>query len=189
MRQQAQLVHHIPGRVRIRLPHAKGNRALLQQIKESISPRPGVRRVDVNPTTGSILIHYDPALLDNFNRQLAEHAEREELFALNVETQKDETGTARSVHDFLKLLSDIVKDATADTIDLKEIFPFAVGGYAFFFVDRSIGAPLWLSLMFFAFSAYMDLHETEPSPNVGESLEDLRAEIAALRSDIRALSR
>ena len=189
MSNRAQIVHHIPGRIRIRLPHARGNHALLEQIKQKLSPRPGVRGVAVNPATGSIVIRYDPELHPDYRADLATHAAREKLFALEIDSQDEESGTARSLNSFFGELSDGVKQATSDMIDLKEIFPFAVGTYAFFFVDRTIGAPLWMTLMIFSFSSYMDLHEEEPGEDVAESLDALRAEIAALRKEIRALSR
>jgi hypothetical protein len=182
MKHQAQIVHHVPGRIRLRLPRAKGKSALLEQIKEALSPRPGVRSVAVNPTTGSVIINYDAPLFD-FNKQLAEH---KELFTLNGEMQPEDSSAARLVERSLKQLSDAVKEASGDAIDLKEIFPFAVATFALFFVDKTLGAPLWLSLLIFSFSSYMDLHE--PEDNINESLGELRAEVSGLRADLHALS-
>lgn len=190
MKNQAHIAHHVPGRIRIRLPHAQGNRVLLKQIGESIAPRPGVHRVRVNPTAGSIVIHYDPGLLDNFRQSLAEHVKDEELFMLDTCPQKGESGVARSIDRGLKEISDTVKHSTGEAIDLKELFPFAVAAAALFFVDKTLGAPLWVSLLIFSFSSYMDLHEPEqPDGQVVDSIKSLREEIAALRGEIRELSR
>jgi hypothetical protein len=184
---RAYVIHHIPGRMRLKLPHAKGNPAWLQRIKESISPQPGIKHVEINPTTGSVLIQYDPEGPDNFNKRLAQYAEHEKLFALEVTSQEpeDESSTARAIADLFNRLNQVTKRKTNDAIDLRDLFPLGTAIYAFFWVDRSIGAPLWLSMLFFSWSAYMDLHETEPSQKVAETLEALRAEIAALRADIR----
>lgn len=81
-----------------------------------------------------------------------------------------------------------VKRGTQGMIDLKELFPFGLGIYSFFFIDWTIGAPLWLSVMFFSWDAFFDLHDPEPSQYVVGSVEALRAEIAALRGEVRALS-
>lgn len=191
MKYQARIIHHIPGRIRIQVPHAKGNHLLLDRISKSIAPRPGVHRVRVNPTNASIVIHYDPSLLDNFQHSLAEHVKNEELFTLDISSQREESGIARSLDLGLKELSDTVKHATDETIDLKEIFPFVVAIAALFFVDKTLGAPLWVSLLIFSFSSYMDLHEKEPETNeqVLDSIESLREEIAHLRAEIRRLSR
>jgi hypothetical protein len=56
--QRAQSVHHIPGRLRLKLSGAKGNRQLLDRIRESIEAMPDVTGVKVNPRTGSVLVLY-----------------------------------------------------------------------------------------------------------------------------------
>lgn len=126
MKHQAQIVHHVPGRVRIKLPRARGNRALLEQIKQSISPRPCVQHVTVSPTTGSVVIYYDADLIDGFNKGLAAHAAQGNLFSLDAESEKEESGIARSIDKSFKQLSDGIKHPTGESIDLKEVFPFAV---------------------------------------------------------------
>src|SRR6266446_9142692 len=78
----AYVTHHIPGRMRVKLPHAKGDRALLERIKESISPLPGVRSIEMNPTTGSVEVNYDPNDYEHYAGQLTAHGERENLFML-----------------------------------------------------------------------------------------------------------
>src|SRR5262245_21781553 len=92
MSQYAQVVHHIPGRMRVKLPHTKGQHQLLQEIQQSISPLPGIKRVEINPTTGSVLVEYDPTHHDDFHGHLAAHAEQHELFALKPQelTEADE---------------------------------------------------------------------------------------------------
>src|SRR5437879_5091518 len=82
MSHRAHVIHHIPGRMRVKLPHAKGDHATLQRIKEAISPMPGVNEVIINPVTGSVVVHYDPDIHENFHDHFGEHAERENLFAL-----------------------------------------------------------------------------------------------------------
>ena len=57
------LVHTLPGRVRLKASHLKGNPALAQQVHEKIRRLPGVQEVRVNPLTGSILIRLDRAKL------------------------------------------------------------------------------------------------------------------------------
>jgi hypothetical protein len=52
-------VHSIPGRLRVKSAIIKKNPAAAGKIRVSLSPTPGVRQVDVNLLTGSVLIHYD----------------------------------------------------------------------------------------------------------------------------------
>lgn len=185
MKDQARIAHHAPGRIRIRLPHAKGDHARLEQIKRAISPRPGVRRVEVNPSTGSVVVHYDPALHQDYRPLLGHLVEHEGLCVPAADPLADESLTARSVNHLCKQLSDGIRRVTNETVALKELFPFGVAAYALWWVDRSIGAPLWLSLLIFSWSSYMDLHEDESGGGVAASLDALRAEVASLRTELR----
>ena len=82
MPHSARVVHHIKGRIRVKIPAAKGDDLALQRIMESISPLPGVMDVKVNSSTGSILVHYDSGQYEDFHQHLTEHAESAGLFAL-----------------------------------------------------------------------------------------------------------
>lgn len=54
-----QVVHFLPGRVRLKVPAAKGNPAYIAQVREMFLLVPGVQSLDANPITGSVLIRYD----------------------------------------------------------------------------------------------------------------------------------
>lgn len=58
-------VHHIPGRVRIRVNEIKRNEARALSLKRMIEDAEGVRSVEVNSLTGSVLIRYDTASTDS----------------------------------------------------------------------------------------------------------------------------
>jgi hypothetical protein len=60
------LVHALPGRVRLKLGEMKNNPALAREVKKMLSAKPGVFRVEVNYTTGSILLQFDPEVIDLF---------------------------------------------------------------------------------------------------------------------------
>jgi hypothetical protein len=53
-------VHHIPGRLRVKIPGIKGKVFMAYRIQDSIGRLAGVHEVTVNSVTGSVLIHYDP---------------------------------------------------------------------------------------------------------------------------------
>jgi cation transport ATPase len=56
-RDKPRILHAIPGRIRVHLPHwsGQGQRHLEQRVRAV----PGVRRAEANPTTGNILICFD----------------------------------------------------------------------------------------------------------------------------------
>lgn len=58
----SQHVHHVPGRLRIRFPGLKRNARELQLAVAALESLPGVRSLESNPVTGSVLLYYDPAI-------------------------------------------------------------------------------------------------------------------------------
>jgi hypothetical protein len=56
---EAKVASDIPGRVRLRLPELKGQKALAAQCTEALANLQGVNEVHVSPVTGSILALYD----------------------------------------------------------------------------------------------------------------------------------
>jgi hypothetical protein len=189
MKQRAYIAHHIPGRIRIRLPHARGDRAFLEQINQSISPRPGVRYVEVNPATGSVVIHYEDSPPEDFKQSLALHADHEDLFMLDLNSHTEERNVSHSIDSGFKNLSNSVKRATDGAIDLKELFPVVLAAAALAFIKTAEGTPLWVSLLNFSFSSYMALHEPEQIENaVITEIKSLHEDIAALRAEIQLLS-
>ena len=55
------VVHVSPGRVRVKVPHAKHNPAVTQAIHERLAATPGISHVETNLLTGSILILFEAA--------------------------------------------------------------------------------------------------------------------------------
>ena len=58
-----QVVHAMPGRVRLRISKVRGNPAFAQKAQDKLGRVPGIKRVEVKPLTGSVLIFYDAAAL------------------------------------------------------------------------------------------------------------------------------
>ncbi len=55
-------IHHIPGRLRVKIPARKHQDSQTDKIGGSFSGMQGINKVSVNPLTGSIVIYYDPAI-------------------------------------------------------------------------------------------------------------------------------
>ncbi|MCS6861391.1 MAG: heavy metal translocating P-type ATPase, partial [Abditibacteriales bacterium] len=58
-----EVVHSIPGRVRVRIPHLKHVNGFAEEFVRFMSTRQGVRQVRVNKTCATAVIHYDPQVL------------------------------------------------------------------------------------------------------------------------------
>jgi hypothetical protein len=75
------VVHHIPGRIRLKVPSLKG-KSIPTLMKLSTIPLPsGVIDVQPNPFTGNILISYDAAKVDIMTC-LREFASKPEVVAI-----------------------------------------------------------------------------------------------------------
>jgi hypothetical protein len=58
-------VHSVPGRLRIRLPRLKGRPEAAGPVCAGVERLFGVRSARTNPVTGSIVVEYDPAALED----------------------------------------------------------------------------------------------------------------------------
>ncbi len=58
-------IHHIPGRLRIRSGAVRRNETRAAAVKALLEQQPGVRSAQPNTLTGSIVVHYDPAVTDD----------------------------------------------------------------------------------------------------------------------------
>jgi hypothetical protein len=59
----AALVHHLPGRLRLRSAVLKGDPQVAAKAKWRLGQIRGVTSVTANPCTGSLLLEYDPAIV------------------------------------------------------------------------------------------------------------------------------
>jgi len=58
-------VHNVPGRLRVKTPAVKRNKDVADEIRKTLSTINGIATVDINLTTGSILIYYNPKAVHN----------------------------------------------------------------------------------------------------------------------------
>ena len=60
-----EVLHAIPGRVRLRIARVKEDPSLPDEICRHLSVVDGIEQVEANPVTGSLLIHFDQERLQN----------------------------------------------------------------------------------------------------------------------------
>src|SRR5260370_11642809 len=171
----ARVVHHVKGRIRVKLQGAKGNHRLLERVQQSLSPVAGVRNVDVNSANGSIVVHYDQTTHPDFADTLAKHGESAELFSLEPQelSEVDEiadkiqreaqflaqhSDLAKSAVDFVSNCDQQLKRATNNTVDLKVLLPLGLAIYAVLEIESHITTPFMLTLRIFSFNSFVALH-------------------------------
>jgi heavy-metal-associated domain-containing protein len=177
---EAHVSHHIPGRMRVKLPRAKGQHRVLQDIRQLIAPMPGVQRVEINPATGSVLVYYEPERHEEFHTQLTEHAMQADLFALKPPELSEVDEVAEKIEaeaEFLAAHSDIaqrmidvvkqidtgIKRATNNNVDLKVLLPLGLAIYALVEAGTEAVTPLWVTLGIFSFNSFVALHRAHPA--------------------------
>jgi hypothetical protein len=166
--------HHIPGRLRLRIPGAKGEEDALREISSAIARAPGISQVEYNSITGSILIQYSPEHYRNLrslesglsasavpiavNNSYPAHDERH-----HRHRQSGRSVSARKVDSFFKQIDQEIRRATDNEVDLKFILPFGVGVLGLVALRYSSTTPLWLTLLIFAFNSFLGLHAPTPA--------------------------
>jgi hypothetical protein len=161
--------HHVPGRLRIRVPEAKGDEERLNELSTAIAQAPGVSAVEYNPITGSILIQYSPeqhGSLDSLHAGMNASAVPIVVSQAPVRERHDGRHRGRSVaatkvDAFFRQLDNQIRGATDNQFDLKFIMPVAVGVLGLFSLRHASATPLWLTLMIFAFHSFLGLHSSE----------------------------
>jgi cation transport ATPase len=180
MKYQAEIAHHVCGRIRMKIPAAKGNEVLLEQIKRALSPIPGVHCIEVNPSTGSVIMHYDPEVHEEMQLALSAHTKDHfELPRRRPATEIDElenqieeeaaylaehSEAARAIVDFCKVLDREVKLATNNAVDLKVLVPLGLAVYTFLEIGVEAATPVWLTLGLFALNHFVEMHAHPAAP-------------------------
>ena len=156
------IAHQVPGRVRMKIPSGKGNPELLEQMKQTLCSLPGVEEVIVNPDTGSVVLHYDTDLHDEFHGHMEHHTgghhrppPTNEIDALANKIQQEaeflaeNSHTARVIVDFFKQVDQQIKTGSHNTIDLKIVLAFGIAGFTILEVGANAATPVWVTLAMF----------------------------------------
>jgi hypothetical protein len=176
MRHAAHVAHHTRGRLRIRVPSAKGHAAALEMIKQSLAKVHGVTEVLVNDAIGSITIHYDPQHHGEIEKRLASDSshqdvvsvqpppkledleELDKMLAHEAEFLAEHSDSAKVIFDFINGLDQSVKRYTNNAVDFMVIAPLAVAVGAFLELGITASTPVWLTLGLFSFNHFISLH-------------------------------
>jgi len=176
MKMDIRTVHSLPGRIRIKIGALKDNAALAHELEDRIGAQPGVRSADANPTTGSLLVLYDPeapgwrdythALSDPL-RSVAPGVDRTEIASRLAEVPAPTNGTARSpidieAHDvmgYFRGLNEQVRSATGGP-GLTLLVPLALLllGARGLLVAEEVAAPRWYDFLWFGFATFLMLN-------------------------------
>jgi hypothetical protein len=180
-KRQLYVAHQVRGRVRMKIPSAKGNPELLREISETFATVPGIEQITVNPATGSVVLLYDADQHDEFHSRLQQHYDRatpddcaapkteiDEL-ANKIEAEAEflsqHSDSARAIVDFFKSVDREIKVATSNTVDLKIVFAAAIVGFTVIEVGATAATPVWVTLAIFGLNHFIEMHTPHAKPN------------------------
>jgi hypothetical protein len=157
------LVHHHPGRLRVRAHALLGQcAALLAQIRVAMEGVPGVSRMDHSPRTGSLLIEYEPGLAepDAILARVVEAAGFDRV-VLDGSDRDHRAELVDSVLSAVRGLNAVARELTGGRADLRELVPaalLATSIYSLITDANSPRTPRCDTALNWSYSIFMDWH-------------------------------
>jgi len=161
-----EVVHAIPGRARVRIDFLKRNPAVARRLSERLANLPGMRRVEANALTGTVLLLYDP----DDTRWLDEFPEAAGTRPLDIGDVRPELEAATApggngaqpgtqVAAFFGVLNQRISDATGG-YDLAILVPalLVLLGLRGLVVGDNVRTPTWYDLLWFGFGTFVMLN-------------------------------
>jgi len=166
------VTHAIPGRIRLKVSEVKENPTLAEEIQGQLSAVQGIRLVETNPLTGSVLVLYDAQAVTSLDslRALLEPLSRFfpgidlgelEAWFLSRNGSDSDPPVASQVSALFGTLNAGVREATGG-IDLKVLLPLAlcVLGIRGLLVLEKAVFPTWYDLLWFSFGTFVMLNRS-----------------------------
>ncbi len=164
------VAHHTPGRVRMKIPSAKGDPEAMAAIAQSFVGVAGVESVSVNATTGSLVLKYNPDRPMDVHEHVEERAggyspldseidEVTEFIEKEAEFLAQHSHTARVIVDFFTRLDQTIKKNTNNFVDLKILLAAGLIVGTIAGVGLHTATPVWLVLVVFSINHMVMLHQ------------------------------
>ena len=176
-REALKLVHHHPGRLRLRAMAFEKDAELVERVRARLDAVPGIVSVEHRKSTGSLLVVYQPGLVepDVIVGAIAAAADLE----LPRDEPRDPDKPALVAIEVGREINAAVAELTGARADLKTLVPgglVALATYAFF-QQKGERLPRWDNLLYWSWSIFRDLHrdafqkqspasEQSPAPSV-----------------------
>jgi hypothetical protein len=157
-----ELVHHHPGRLRVRAESLRNDEPQIDRVKASLEGMPGITRVVHNEKTGSFLVEYEPGLAepDAVVVRIAEAAGLLSPFDPRAERPPRKTSTA--IIGGARGINAVAHELTGGRADLRVVVPAALAGLAAYSWSREkMRLPRWDNLLWWSYSLFTALHASE----------------------------
>ncbi len=166
------VTHHLPHRTRYRLASKYRDPDTVNRIRRSIATVPGVKDVEINDRTGSILVQHEeqPGMLDSLAVAFEDVAG--DIFQEITTTEIDEILPGASILGYIIKrrfgeLDSRLSNASNNMIDLKMLLPigFLLAGLHKVAKNRNWfdQVPAWV-LLYYAYDSYLKFHGPSVRP-------------------------
>jgi hypothetical protein len=168
------IVHAVPGRIRLKISRLKRDPKYAVTIRDRLLALPGIRRVEANPLTASVVVSYNesattfPALVPSLSEAFQAFAfpdlDRREVEAMLTVPSNGvhaaPTPLATRIYSVLGTADDSVDWLTGGNIDLRVLLPLSLFGLG---VGRLLSSgtvqfPTWFDLIWFSFGTFVALN-------------------------------
>ena len=191
-----QIVHYLPGRVRVKLPKLKGNASLAGEVECTLAALEGVCHVETSTTTGSVLVLYEPRLLASLDLEavgsLMELAHTLGLSfedgdmdtfqhwvhaASNGTHAESPTALVGNITAFFDNVNAGVTQITGGWGELQTLVPLTLAflGLRSLLFTENLAFPAWYDYLWFAFSTFVALNGSRANREANQPLDAHRA--------------
>lgn len=164
-----EVMHAIPGRTRLRWRRLKGDSGAAREIHRRLSAIDGIHQVEVNPNTGSVIVHHEPEAMESLEFLLAVAAafglglgETEELSELlkGLEQGAELTDLTKDLSKIGEEINARLAKATGGQLDMRTALPLVLAllGIRSLIVSDVLTSPKWYDYLWFAFGSYFILN-------------------------------
>lgn len=152
------LVHHHPGRLRLRGPSLERSARVATRARDVLDGVSGVARVVHNDASGSLLVEYAPEEIEA-DAILSKIGEA----GIRVEDKPRRADAARAVVGAVRELNAQVGGATRGAADLHGFVSFllGVGAVASFALGRGPRFPRWDNLLYWSYTFFRDVSASD----------------------------
>ena len=176
-----EIVHVLPGRVRLKVPKVKQDPVFGRQIEHQFAGVKGIERVDVHPLTGSVVVLFDQEQMTGVDSLLALSSALSSLFPDADVSPADfqafmtprpdgaaspnQASQAASASTQLQTLTSSFNAKIADMasgVDIKTLLPLAFSALAAreLLMGKDLRFPSWYDFLWFAFASHHMLNNT-----------------------------
>lgn len=169
--EDVKIVHAIPGRIRLKVASVRDNPTLAGELQQRLTSLQGVRRVEANPQTGSVLILYEATAfasaeaVQELAQPLAEIFPGLKLndpqgWMSSANGSDSAPSLTQGIASFFAGLNKNIDAATGSVLDLRILLPlglFLLGLRSLLISDQR-PLPTWYDFLWFALGTYFMMH-------------------------------